>query len=43
MDQFDPYGDRGESHGTTGRDFCLIAVVVGLILFVLSTFEQVVG
>lgn len=43
MDQFDPYGDRDDGHGTTGRDFCLIAVIVGLILFVVSTFDMAVG
>lgn len=40
MDQFDPYGDDDDQHGTTGRDICLIIIVFGLIGFVLSTLDQ---
>lgn len=39
MDRFDPHGDDG-GHGTTGRDFCLIAFAVAIFVVVGATLER---
>lgn len=39
MDRFDPHGDDDPGHGTTGRDVCLIFIVLGLMGVVLATLD----